>query len=101
MRPTQENHNAPPVDLGNCDQEPIHVPGSIQPHGVLLALDGPGRTVGQASENVAALLGVPAEKAIGQDALALVDAGSRDALAAALALDDPREAGAVRVTAHG
>lgn len=25
------------VDLSNCDQEPIHIPGSIQTHGVLLA----------------------------------------------------------------
>ena len=28
------------VDLTNCDREPIHVPGSIQPHGFLLALAG-------------------------------------------------------------
>lgn len=27
----------PTVDLGNCDREPIHIPGSIQPHGALLA----------------------------------------------------------------
>lgn len=25
------------VDLNNCDREPIHVPGAIQPHGCLLA----------------------------------------------------------------
>jgi two-component system, chemotaxis family, sensor kinase Cph1 len=25
------------LDLSNCDQEPIHVPGAIQPHGALLA----------------------------------------------------------------
>lgn len=27
------------VNLQNCDQEPIHIPGSVQPHGFLLALD--------------------------------------------------------------
>ena len=27
------------VDLTNCDREPIHIPGSIQPHGALLAVD--------------------------------------------------------------
>jgi len=32
-----------PVTLDNCDREPIHIPGSIQPHGVLLALDAQGR----------------------------------------------------------
>lgn len=27
------------VNLTNCDQEPIHIPGSIQPHGFLVAVD--------------------------------------------------------------
>jgi chemotaxis family two-component system sensor kinase Cph1 len=27
------------VNLKNCDQEPIHIPGSIQPHGFLLGLN--------------------------------------------------------------
>ena len=26
------------VDLTNCDREPIHIPGAIQPVGLLLAL---------------------------------------------------------------
>ena len=26
------------VDLTNCDREPIHIPGAIQPFGFLLAL---------------------------------------------------------------
>lgn len=26
------------VDLTNCDREPIHRPGLIQPHGILLVL---------------------------------------------------------------
>ncbi len=30
------------LDLSSCDREPIHVPGSIQPHGFLLALDEQG-----------------------------------------------------------
>jgi chemotaxis family two-component system sensor kinase Cph1 len=28
-----------PLDLTSCDLEPIHIPGSIQPYGVLLAVD--------------------------------------------------------------
>ena len=28
------------VDLNNCDREPIHIPGSIQPHGYLAAYEG-------------------------------------------------------------
>jgi diguanylate cyclase (GGDEF)-like protein len=45
-----------PVTLTNCDREAIHVPGAIQPHGVLLAVDPPGRVV-TASANAAAALG--------------------------------------------
>ncbi len=29
------------VDLTKCDRKTIHLPGSIQPHGVLLALQEP------------------------------------------------------------
>jgi light-regulated signal transduction histidine kinase (bacteriophytochrome) len=29
------------ADLAACDREPIHIPGAIQPHGHLLALEGP------------------------------------------------------------
>lgn len=39
-----------PVTLQNCDKEPIHIPGAIQPHGVLLAWDGLG-TVTHVSVN--------------------------------------------------
>ena len=31
------------VTLANCADEPIHVPGSVQPHGVLFAFDAGGR----------------------------------------------------------
>jgi chemotaxis family two-component system sensor kinase Cph1 len=44
------------VDLTNCDREPIHIPGSIQPHGVLLALAEPDLTIVQASANTFAFL---------------------------------------------
>jgi light-regulated signal transduction histidine kinase (bacteriophytochrome)/CheY-like chemotaxis protein len=44
------------VDLTNCDREPIHVPGSVQPFGFLLALLS-DFTVCIASENVGAYLG--------------------------------------------
>ena len=27
------------MDTSGCDQEPIHIPGSIQPHGILLVID--------------------------------------------------------------
>ena len=48
----------PRVDLTNCDREPIHIPGSIQPHGCLLACDASVRTVLRHSANAGALLGI-------------------------------------------
>jgi light-regulated signal transduction histidine kinase (bacteriophytochrome) len=46
-----------PLDLTTCDQEPIHIPGSIQPHGVLFALSGPDLRITAVSANVATHLG--------------------------------------------
>jgi two-component system, chemotaxis family, sensor kinase Cph1 len=48
-----------PVDLANCDREPIHIPGAIQPHGLLLALSQRLDVVG-ASANLAEMVGVHA-----------------------------------------
>ncbi|WP_225785519.1 ATP-binding protein [Xenophilus sp. Marseille-Q4582] len=59
----------PPVTLENCDREPIHVPGAIQPHGALLAFDA-GLRVRHLSANAAELLG-PSAPALGE---ALADA---------------------------
>lgn len=49
------------IDLTNCDREPIHIPGSIQPHGCLLACDHAARTVRFRSDNAAAMLDLPAD----------------------------------------
>jgi chemotaxis family two-component system sensor kinase Cph1 len=56
----------PRVDLTNCDREPIHLPGSIQPHGFLLALAGSTASaaelrVAQASASAASFLVRPIE----------------------------------------
>ncbi|TPE48941.1 HWE histidine kinase domain-containing protein [Amaricoccus solimangrovi] len=49
------------VDLTDCDREPIHIPGSIQPHGCLIAVDAQARTILRHSANAPAMLGVPGE----------------------------------------
>ncbi|TFZ67795.1 GAF domain-containing protein [Hymenobacter sp. UV11] len=53
------------IDLTNCDREPIHIPGAIQPYGFLLCLDPGTQRVVQASENTAALLGIAAKELLG------------------------------------
>lgn len=57
--PVHSGDAAKRTTLENCDREPIHIPGSIQPHGALLAMDAAG-TVRYASANVEALLGFAA-----------------------------------------
>jgi chemotaxis family two-component system sensor kinase Cph1 len=46
------------ADLTNCERELIHLAGSVQPHGMLLALSMPSLTVEQATANVPRFLGV-------------------------------------------
>ncbi|MFT2722461.1 ATP-binding protein [Deinococcus sp. A31D244] len=48
-----------PADLTNCDREPIHIPGSVQPHGVLLVLRGDVATQVSGNTETHFGLGVP------------------------------------------
>ncbi len=45
------------AQLDACSREPIHIPGSIQPHGALLVLSGDGLVCVQASANCSEFLG--------------------------------------------
>ncbi len=49
-----------PHQIQACDREPIHIPGSIQPHGALLVLDRDTLEIRHAAGDVAGLLGVEA-----------------------------------------
>ncbi|RTQ47900.1 GAF domain-containing protein [Hymenobacter gummosus] len=70
-RATLVNVNEPllnaPVTLTNCDREPIHIPGSVQPYGFLLCLNPANRRVTHASRNTAAHIGIEAEELLDTD----------------------------------
>jgi two-component system, chemotaxis family, sensor kinase Cph1 len=87
----EARHLPPEAGAANaqCDAEPIHIPGGIQPHGYLLCLSGT-LTILQASENVAALAGRPVEQLLGEpvDMLIGAAAAARVAHAAATATLD-------------
>lgn len=55
-----------PLDTTNCDDEPIHVPGSVQPFGALVSFDKNGRIL-RASESFAALCGCPVNFLFGKN----------------------------------
>ena len=73
-----------PADIAGCDNEPIHIPGSIQPHGILLALDEPGLHVLQASVNVNAMLGLDAREVLGRSVAELIGPSTFAALRSSL-----------------
>ncbi|WP_165694101.1 ATP-binding protein [Teichococcus deserti] len=79
----------PGVDLSNCDREPIHIPGSIQPHGLIFALAEPELTIVSVSTNVKEWTGRPAAELAGQPVDVLLTEDSADALRRALADADP------------
>lgn len=54
------------VDLTNCEREPIHVPGAVQPHGVLLAVSEPDLVVRVVSANSASMVGLEPDELLGR-----------------------------------
>jgi two-component system, chemotaxis family, sensor kinase Cph1 len=73
------------VDLSNCDRELVHMPGLIQPHGVMLVVNPSDLAVLQASENTATLFGVAASQLASRGIAGLLGEGQAGVLAAALA----------------
>ncbi|MGA7808382.1 HWE histidine kinase domain-containing protein [Bradyrhizobium sp.] len=54
------------VDLTSCDREPIHMPGSIQPHGALIAFDPQTLEIVQVAGDTQRYFGLPRQSLIGQ-----------------------------------
>ncbi len=50
--------NPPPVDVNVCDREPIHIPGSIQPHGLMLVASTPDLQIHHVAGDIEARLGI-------------------------------------------
>ncbi len=61
------------ADLAACAREPIHIPGSIQPHGTLLVLT-PNLKIEAAASNAQQFLGQPAETLIGKPLVNVLNA---------------------------
>lgn len=61
-----------PIDLDNCAREPIHIPGSVQPRGVLAVVREPDFTVRQVSANVDDLLGRSVDDVLDKHLSALI-----------------------------
>src|SRR5690606_26073999 len=69
-----------PVDLDNCAREPIHIPGSIQPRGLLLVVHD--SVVVQATESAATLLARPLDTVLGHRLADVVGEDAADVIVA-------------------
>jgi chemotaxis family two-component system sensor kinase Cph1 len=77
-------------DITNCDREPIHVPGSVQPHGFLFALAEPALAIEQHSANVATYLGEDSAALAGRALDELLTEESMNFLRVALSTPDAK-----------
>jgi light-regulated signal transduction histidine kinase (bacteriophytochrome) len=66
-------------DIATCDREPIRTPGSIQPHGFLLALNA-GLDVVQVSDNLAGFTGIQPAQALGRPLADIIGEAAAGAL---------------------
>jgi light-regulated signal transduction histidine kinase (bacteriophytochrome) len=86
------------VDLTNCDREPIHLSGAVQPYGVLFAIDPHDYTIVAASENVATLVGISAHALLGHALDEIVSGSNLDAIRAAAGGADVADANPIAMT---
>ncbi|MDB5202859.1 MAG: hypothetical protein JWQ27_2268 [Ferruginibacter sp.] len=54
------------VDLSNCDREPIHIPGKVQAHAVLIGIDYKTQLITHVSDNVAKFFSCNPEQLLNQ-----------------------------------
>ncbi|HEV8246606.1 MAG TPA: hypothetical protein VGP93_12595, partial [Polyangiaceae bacterium] len=89
------------VDPTDCDREPIHIPGTIQPFGVLLVLTEPSLTVAQVSENLGNYLPLDAAGALGQPLSSVIDPTSVEQVRESLREQRWLDVNPLHISAHG
>jgi chemotaxis family two-component system sensor kinase Cph1 len=77
------------LDVSACENEPIRIPGAIQPHGWLAVIDPIDLRVLQISQNAGDLFGSVAESALGAPLVSLLTDASGRLLRDALNIDEP------------
>jgi two-component system, chemotaxis family, sensor kinase Cph1 len=89
------------VDQTDCDREPIHIPGTIQPFGLLFVLAEPSLTVTQVSENVGEHLPFRVEEVLGRQLSTMLDAASVAEVKEALGEERWLDMNPLQISAHG
>ena len=89
------------VDVTDCDREPIHIPGTIQPFGVLFVLAEPSLTITQVSENVGDHLPFRVEEVLGRPLSTMMDPASVAEVREALGEERWQDMNPLQIGAHG
>ena len=89
------------ADLSNCDLEPIHIPASIRPHGLLLVLREPDLTIVQASENVREYFDRSVDRILGQPLSSLLDGCDFESIQHAITKGQWEKVNPLRLTVGG
>ncbi|WP_439852725.1 ATP-binding protein [Pseudomonas syringae] len=89
------------VLLSNCADEPIQIPGAIQPHGVLFTLTEPELKVLQVSANVQTVLGHAPEQVLGRTLDCILGAGWADVIKSTSAHDSFIDAPRLLMSVNG
>src|SRR6185369_5233971 len=86
------------VDLSNCDREPIHVPGSIQPHGVMLSLDESDMRILQVSSNCQEFFGIDSTDLLGNSLIWILGTAQTDSFRETLTSRELRPSNPMKLT---
>ena len=72
------------IDLTNCEREPIHIPGAIQPHGIMLVVRVSDLIVTQVSASITEHLGFNPDEVQGKELRSVLGASAADAIGGAI-----------------
>ncbi|WP_213806836.1 GAF domain-containing protein [Granulicella sp. dw_53] len=79
------------VNLDNCAREPIHIPGAIQPHGVMFVLNEPDLSILQVSNNTEYFIGLSPNQLLEKGLESFLLPAQVDRVRFALNTSDPTE----------
>jgi len=85
MTPSTLDH----ATLAGCGHEPIHIPGAIQPHGVLFVFTEPDLVCVQVSNNVDKVCSLPLDQVLNKPLSEFLAPDQASKIEAALATDNP------------
>ncbi|WP_448562869.1 ATP-binding protein [Trichothermofontia sp.] len=86
-----------PFDLSTCEEEPIHIPGSIQPHGLLIVLAEPSLNILQISANTESVWDYPPASLINRPLNSVLNNHQMALLTQALQHEDLRLANPIKL----